>query len=80
MREYSHAETSAEFAADFSFFWRVGARFRALALAAGALIPAPPAKSVCAPSTDCSAQTSPAADWCSWPGPDSAPCDGRTDT
>lgn len=28
MREYSHDETSAEFAADFSLFWRVGARIR----------------------------------------------------
>lgn len=80
MREYSHDETSAEFAADFSLFWRVGARFRALAHAAGALMPAALAKSVCAPSTGSTAQTSPAVGWCSWPDPGNVPCDDRTGT
>lgn len=80
MHECSHGETSAEFAADFPRIGRLGACFWAFAHAAGALMPAAPAKFVCAPSTGCSAQTSPAADWCSWPVPGSAPCDGRTGT
>ena len=61
MRDYSHGEIGAEFAAVFPLVERTGARFRALAHAAGTLMPAAPAKFVCAPSTGWTAQVSPVA-------------------
>lgn len=80
MREDSHGETGAEFAAIFPLFERNGACFRALAHAAGALMPAAPAKFVCAPFTGWPAQTSPVVGRCSCPNPDSAPYDVQTGT
>ena len=52
MREDSHGETGAEFAAGFPLFERNDARFRAMAHTAGALMPVAPAKFVYAPSNE----------------------------
>lgn len=73
-------ETSFEFVADFPSFRPNWACLWALALAVDALMPAAPAKSVYAPSTNWKAQTSPAVGLCFWPIPGNAFYDARTDT
>jgi hypothetical protein len=80
MRKCSCGEIGNEFFANFPVFWPIRACFGALAHGLGALMPPTLESFACAPSTNWTAQTSPAVGWCSWPDPGNASCDDRTDT